>query len=100
MKLTERRELNGPHNGTQDSVALPVPSMIKGQGDVRLSWSSHKGADGNDIHSIHFSDEDGKFIALHTLGHQEVRPWDKVAHVLSKFRKNALALMDELNKAI
>lgn len=100
MKIENGRELCGKHNGTQDSVALPVPSYINGQGEVRLSWSTHTGGDGKDIHSIHFHDEDGKFICSHTLGDDEVRPWDKVTFALRTFRKNALKLMEKINQAL
>ena len=90
----------GLHNGTQNSVALPVPLEIKGQGTVTMSWSTYKGNDDKDIHNIYFRDEKGALIATHTVGDDEVRPWDKVKFVLSKFRRNALALMDKLNNAI
>lgn len=100
MKINEPRSMSGTHNGTHASVALPVPSEIKGHGEVRMSWSTHKGADGKDIHSVNFSDEDGKFLACHTLADDEVRPWDKVEFVLRKFRKNALRLIEQLNQAL
>lgn len=67
---------------------------------MKMSWCSHKGSDGKDIHSIHFSDEDGKFICSHTLGDDEVRPWDKVLFAMKTFRKNALKLMEKINQAI
>lgn len=100
MKIIEDRPMSGKHNGTQDSMALPVPSIIKGQGVATISWSTHKGSDGRDIHSVNFGDEDGKFIASHTLSDDEVRPWDKVLFILTKFRKNALVLLDKLNLAL
>lgn len=100
MKLLEKRPTCGPHNGTQNSVALPVPQEVYQQGNVTLSWSSHTGADGKPIHSVHFSDEDGNLIASHTLAHDDVKPWDKVLHVLTKFRKNTLRIMDELNRSL
>jgi len=100
MKIAERRNLSGTRNGTQDSTALPVPSEIKGKGEARISWSTHTGSDGKPIHSVHFSDEDGKFLASHTLADDEVRPWDKVEFVLRKFRKNALKLIEQLNQAL
>jgi hypothetical protein len=100
MKLIKTRNQHGTHNGTQDSIAIPVPSEIKNQGPVALSWNTHKGDDDKDIHSIWFHDEEGNLIACHTIGDDDIRPWDKVLHIITKFRRNALRIMDELNKTI